>query len=205
MAALNATITEVNTDCKDPTLLGNFIENHDQPRFLSLTSDSALDKNVIAFTILGDGIPIIYEGQEQSYFGGDFPANREAIWTSDYSTKNSLYGFIGSVNQIRNQEIYKTPNYLTDLQSTIYMDKNNIAMLKGQIVGVYTNLGSNSTDYSLTLNSTGFAANTTVVEILSCSNTTVDATGSLTVQMTQGLPRIFTPQSQLLKSGVCFL
>ena len=190
MNVLASTISAVNSACKDPSLLGNFIENHDNPRFPSLTSDPSLNRNVIAFTILGDGIPIIYEGQEQGFFGGNDPYNREAVWTADYSTKNSLYGFIGSVNQIRNQEIYKSPDYLTDAQATIYTDTNNIAMRKGQIVGVYTNSGANSSDYSLVLNNTNYAANSTVVEILSCANVTVDATGTLIVPMTQGLPRV---------------
>jgi hypothetical protein len=46
------------SDCLDTTLLGTFMENHDNPRFPSLTSDLSLAKNAIAFTILADGIPI---------------------------------------------------------------------------------------------------------------------------------------------------
>jgi hypothetical protein len=44
--------------CSDTTLLGSFLENHDQPRFASYTSDYSLAKNAIAFSILQDGIPI---------------------------------------------------------------------------------------------------------------------------------------------------
>lgn len=66
--------------CKDPTLIGTFIENHDNPRFPFLTKDMSLVKNAIAFTILSDGIPIIYQGQEHHLDGGDDPFCREAIW-----------------------------------------------------------------------------------------------------------------------------
>lgn len=62
-------LDSVKTDCADTTLLGSFSENHDVPRFASLTSDLALAKNVIAFTILADGVPIIYAGQGQSTSG----------------------------------------------------------------------------------------------------------------------------------------
>jgi len=190
MTALTATISALNSSCKDPTLLGTFIENHDNPRFPSLTSDLSLDQNAIAFVILADGIPIIYEGQEQRFSGASVPHNREAVWLADYSPKSALYSFIGSVNRIRNREIYKSPSYLTERMQPIYTDKNNIALRKGKIVSVYTNLGANSTDYTLSVSGTGYAANQSLVEILSCSNVTVGADGNLGVGMSQGLPRV---------------
>ena len=190
MTALSSTMAAMNSKCKDSTLLGTFIENHDNPRFTSLTSDVSLDKNVIAFTILADGIPIIYEGQEQRYFGGNDPHNREAIWLADYSTRAILYSFIASLNQLRNREIYKSPEYLTEKASVIYSDEHNIAMHKGRIVSVYSNQGADSPDYTLVLSNTTYDANQTLVEILTCNNITVDATGNLSVAMTQGLPRV---------------
>jgi alpha-amylase len=49
-------------NCDDPTTFGVFSENHDVERFPTITNDTALVKNVLAFTILSDGIPIIYQG-----------------------------------------------------------------------------------------------------------------------------------------------
>jgi alpha-amylase len=51
-------INQMKDTCSDTTLLGSFLENHDQPRFASYTSDYSLAKNAIAFSILQDGIPI---------------------------------------------------------------------------------------------------------------------------------------------------
>lgn len=34
------------------------MENHDVPRFASVTTDYSLAKNAIGFTILADGVPI---------------------------------------------------------------------------------------------------------------------------------------------------
>jgi alpha-amylase len=95
-------VNSMKATCADTTLLGSFLENHDQPRFPSYTSDVALTKNAIAFTILQDGIPIIYQGQEQFFRGGDVPADREALWTSQYSTTSTFYTFIKQVNSLRN-------------------------------------------------------------------------------------------------------
>ena len=190
-------VNEVNTiksDCKDSTLLGTFLENHDNPRFAGLTSDMSLRKNAIAFTILADGVPIIYEGQEQGYTGGADPANREAIWLSGYSTTSTLYTFIASVNQIRNQAIYKSPDYLTYMAYPIYSNSSIIAMRKGfdgnQIIGVFNNQGSNGASYTLTLGNTGYAAGESIVEILSCNTVTVDSNGNVPVAMGGGLPKV---------------
>jgi alpha-amylase len=73
-------ITRVKSACLASGLLGTFSENHDNPRFANYNPDISLAKNVIAFTILADGIPIIYYGQEQHYAGGNDTDNREALW-----------------------------------------------------------------------------------------------------------------------------
>jgi alpha-amylase len=43
---------------QDVSLLGSFMENHDNPRMGSLTSDPALLKNTAALSIMSGGIPI---------------------------------------------------------------------------------------------------------------------------------------------------
>ncbi|KAH1483215.1 Alpha-amylase A type-1/2 [Aspergillus fumigatus] len=57
MLGLAESIRAVQKDCKDFTLLETFVENHDLPRFASLTNDTTLAKNAMAFNILSDGIP----------------------------------------------------------------------------------------------------------------------------------------------------
>ena len=200
-------INQVKSTCKDSTLLGTFLENHDQPRFPSLTSDLSLAKNAIAFTLLADGIPIIYEGQEQHYSGTGTPNNREAVWLSGYSTTAPLYGFIAGVNQVRNHASYMSPDYLTYMAYPIYNDSDTIAMRKGfdgsQVIGVFTNTGTNGANYTLTLEITGFTVGEKVVEMLSCATSTVDSNGNLSVPLSGGLPRIYYPMAQLSGSGIC--
>lgn len=190
MSSLASMLKLVQSNCKDPTLMGTFVENHDNPRFPSLTSDASRNKNVIAFTLLADGVPIIYQGQEQHYSGGNDPYNREALWPSGYATKSTLYGFIGSVNQIRNHEIYKYADYLTEKASVIYSDEHNIAMRKGRIVSVYSNQGVESAKYNLILSNTNYVANQSLVEILTCGNVTTDANGDFPVTIEQGVPKV---------------
>lgn len=106
-------INNVKSDCVDSNLLGSFSENHDNPRFANYTSDFSLAKNALAFTILSDGIPIIYAGQEQHYSGGSNPWNREATWLSGFDTSAELYQFIAVLNQIRNYAIAWDNGYTT--------------------------------------------------------------------------------------------
>ena len=55
-----------------------FLENHNQPRFQSLTANQSLVKNAMAWSFVTDGVLIPYYGQEQGYAGGADPSNCEA-------------------------------------------------------------------------------------------------------------------------------
>ena len=193
MASLGTALTTIQDSCRDPTLLATFSENHDIPRFLSQRNDMNAQMNTIVFTILSGGIPIIYQGQEQGFSGGNDPANREALWTSDYSTKTPLYMLIASVNQIRNHEVFGSPQYLTASTEVIYTDDHHIALQKGNIVSLYSNEGSNGSLSNITLERTGFQENQPTIEILTCRNSTTDADGNLRVSVQEGKPQVGSP------------
>ncbi|KAL8735396.1 MAG: hypothetical protein Q9166_000941 [cf. Caloplaca sp. 2 TL-2023] len=201
---LVAQMKDLNSNCKDPTLLAPFSENHDQPRFANLTSDVALLKNIIAFTMLADGIPIIYSGQEQHLSGGNDPYNREAIWLQGYRTDTSLYKFIKLLNQLRKHAIALSTNYTTSLAEVVYADDHNLALKKaGSIVAFYNNSGSSAAAYSVTLRSTGFAAKSEVIEVSTCKTAVVTSDGKLNVGIRQGLPKVFVSVSGLSGSDIC--
>lgn len=194
----------------DTSLYGSFLENHDQPRFPSLTSDLAQAKNAIAFTMLKDGIPIVYQNQEQHCDGGAVPADREAIWLSGYPTSATLYGWIATLNEVRSTAIAQDSSYLTYQAYPVYTDSNNIAMRKGsdgyQVVGLFTNTGSSgSPSVTLTASMTGFTAGEAVVDVMSCTTFTTDSDGSLYVTLSGGVPRVFYPSARLTGSGICAL
>lgn len=76
----------------DVDALGVFIDNHDNPRFLSIEGATIpLFKSALAFAIFSQGIPIVYYGSEQGFHGSNDPANREALWTTKMDTTNPLY------------------------------------------------------------------------------------------------------------------
>lgn len=176
----------------------------------SHTEDLALAMNAITFTILQDGVPITYYGQEQHLNGASVPLNREALWTSGgYNTGSSLYQLITKVNAIRTRAISVNSNFTTYKIQTPYHDTNTIVTRKGntgaQIVGVYSNLGSSGASSSLTLTSaqTGFSANEKVMEVLSCTVLTTDGSGNIIVPRSAGQPKILFPSAALSGSSIC--
>ncbi|KAI1132486.1 alpha-amylase [Nemania abortiva] len=188
--------------------LGSFLENHDNARFASLTSDIMLDKNAIAFSMLMDGIPIVYQGQEQHFSGASDPNNREALWTSGYATNNDLYPWITKLNQIRTLAIKSDANYVNYQAWPTSPNSNTITLRKGfagaQIVSIHSNIGASGSSYSVSLTSdyTGFTANQGLTEVMSCTTYTTDGSGTLSV--TQGpATQVFFPTAKLSGSSIC--
>ena len=210
MYGLANNINTMKSTCKDTTLLGSFSENHDVPRFAQTNGDINAAMNVVAYTILADGVPIIYEGQEQHYTnegGSGVPWDREAVWLSGYNTEATLYGTISQLNQVRNHALYVDSEYLTYQNWPIYTDTTTVAMRKGAdgmaMITVLSNKGSDGASYTQNIPDTGLAANAGVTEILSCATLTAGSDGSLNVPMAQGLPRVYYLTSALSGSGVC--
>lgn len=227
MQALAKSTYKTRQYCEDPTVLGSFIENQDEPRFASRTADMSLTKNVIGYNMLKDGIPISkfcyfqiflpganrhmidYYGQEQQFYGRKDPYNREALWTSGYNTDSELYKFIARINAIRNHAIAVDPNWVTNWGQATTWDKSTVVMKKGttgsHTISVFSNLGHRGVDYVLpiTYDNHFFGRNAQVVEMIECVLYTTDANASLNVNMTTGLPRVFYPASKAKDSGIC--
>ncbi|KAH8688255.1 glycoside hydrolase superfamily [Ilyonectria robusta] len=205
---LAAGIETVKNDAVNSSRLGTFMENHDQDRFPSVTSDTALNKNAIAFTFLQDGIPIVFQGQEQFYTGND-QTGRAAVWLSGFNTATEWYILIASLNQLRNQAIFKDSSYITYKAWLPYTDSSTIVMRKGfdgnQIISVLSKTGDSAADKTLSLSNsvTGFTANQAIFEILTCKAVSTDSNGNLSVTITKGRPLIFYPKSQISGSGIC--
>lgn len=204
MGNLSAGITSMQGSCKDVSLLGNFVENHDVNRLPCTVSDSGLDQNAIAFTMLNDGIPIIYAGQEQYYSGCSPPTDREPTWTSKYDTTNIYYQLIHRINLFRNCVIAKDPTYLTTNSQPFFLDTQVIGVKKGstpatQVVGIFNNRGTNAIAYTINMTGTGYTAGQQVFEMYTNQTVTVTAEGYLPVYMYGGQPRIY-----YLLSSQCF-
>ncbi|KAK1674423.1 alpha amylase [Colletotrichum godetiae] len=195
----------------DPSVWGSFVENQDQPRFPYLNGDIALAKNMYALTMLRDGIPIVYYGQEQHFNGGPNPNNREVFWTGGYDDKAELYGWIQQTNKIRVHAATANADFLTKERTRAVFSYSStdssrvIGFRKGQLFSMYTNGGSaanNGVMFSIARNVHGFAIGAEVVDVLNCESFTIASKGRLWAQMPAGgLPRVFLPKEQT--EGLC--
>ncbi|TKA68006.1 hypothetical protein B0A55_10541 [Friedmanniomyces simplex] len=207
---LVATIQSAKANCKDTTVLGSFSENHDVPRFANYTDDMALAKNIITYNFLADGIPIIYQGQEQHMNGDTTPyINRSPLWQAGYDTTAPLYQHIATLNAFRQHAIRHSANYTTYMNEVIYQDLHSLGMRKGfagsQVITVLNNNGVTAAYFLLDITGHGFPPGTQLTEIFTCANLTVNGTGHLNVPMFAGTPKVLYPTDLLLGSPLCGL
>lgn len=207
MANLKNNVNTVKSSLADTSVQGSFLENHDNVRFPSLTGDIALAKNAVAFTILADGIPVIYYGQEQHFSGGSTPNNREALWPTGYSTSTEMHGLIALANVMRNHAIAIDDGYLLYQAWPIYQDTTTIAMRKGTgnqaLIGVFSNKGSSGDAYTQSIPQTGYDSGAKIVDAITCDVMTAASDGSVTVSMGAGAVKILYPEDNMSGSGLC--
>ncbi|KAJ5632125.1 alpha-amylase [Penicillium lividum] len=194
--------------CPDVTALVSFSENHDVKRFASFTDDLSLAKNVITFTMLFDGVPFIYQGQEQ-HLQGEYspPTNRDAIWLTGYDNTTELVSLITTLNKIRKHAYRMDNDYVDTASYNIYQGSSELAFTKGiegrQVIMLLSSQGVNGDPYTLELWSS-YNAGTNVTEVLSCKTYMVDEwDASLVVDMDSGLPRVLFPTQLMPGSGLC--
>lgn len=156
--------------------------------------------------MLFDGIPMIYQGQEQHFSGGGQPANREALWLSKYDTSAELYKLITKLNLLRKHAINLGHDYVDEQTSPIYVGASELVFRKGvegrHTIMVLSNQGSKGGAYTIEL-PVSYNAGTTVMDVLSCANYTVLDAGQLRVNLDKGEPRVLFPADMLEGSGLC--
>mgnify|MGYP000014327438 CR=1 FL=1 len=100
MYNIRSTFNEERNTFHDTSILGNFIDNHDNPRFLNLQPSVTLMKGALTYAMTSEGIPIMYYGTEQLFNGGQDPYDREALWPTDLK-KTDTYHWIARLNEVR--------------------------------------------------------------------------------------------------------
>lgn len=172
---------------KSVSLLGTFADNHDNARFLYVNNNWNLYKNALALSLYTTGIPIVYYGSEQGYKGGNDPANRESLWPN-YNTNHELYRFLASLVSAR-----KSLKVYAESQIQRYAASNFYAFTRGTTLICLTNSGGSSVTYTLTY--LPYSQGNRVCNVQDSSDClTVNQGPSLTVTLTNGLPKVYALQ-----------
>lgn len=202
ITAVSSTFNAMKQKFTDLTLLGNFLENHDNPRWSNISTDPQSMFNAMVWNFMSDGIPIVYYGQEQFFSGYADPWNREPLWPSGYK-KTSAYEFIASLNQIRNYLVNTSTTWLTSPTQILTTSANGISIMKGDVVSVMTTIGSPPQNTSMAVY-TPYASDTPIMELFSCTQWVTGSNGTVNVQYFKGGKAvILVPSSLLYQSGLC--
>ncbi|EPY51585.1 alpha-amylase [Schizosaccharomyces cryophilus OY26] len=182
---------------QDMSIVANFLENHDLPRYPYITDDASQNKGAIVFLLLHTGIPIIYYGQEQHLTGGPGTSdNREALWNYGYNKNSPIYQLIRSTIALRKQAMHDNDKWTTTNHEFLDYDLRYAFVQKGDVLGVYTNYESNTDKVAYDVASK-FKEGTKVREVLSNTTTTVGSSGTLHVTVTTGMPQVYYPEASL--------
>ncbi|KAG2065959.1 glycoside hydrolase family 13 protein [Suillus decipiens] len=180
-------------------MTGSFLDNHDQARFKHLVSDTALLANAAVWPFIHDGIPIIYNGQEQGLSGGYPPANHEAIWKTRYNNKSAEYLAFKNLNRARQIAITANTYFLTTPMEFLETNTNNtLAIWKPPMLTLLTNAGSTSARWNVTHKL--FKSRQHIVDVLTCDVHVADEYGGVTVESPAGLPKVFMSVTTLVDS-----
>jgi len=184
------TLQQYASNFPDPSLLGTFIDNHDQSRFLNGNSDYKLYQNAITYVLMAEGIPIIYYGTEQGFSGGSDPNNREPLWRTGFSTTNPLYGFISKLVGYRKQaQLWSYP------QVQRYADDTFYAFTRGTTFVALTNGGSNQAQLVRNITYHPYSNGQKLCNLFYPSDCIQVNHGSFSVYLDQGESKVFYPSS----------
>jgi len=194
MYQIRTTVQSEQSSFSNVNLLGTFVDNHDNPRFLNGQSDYQLYKNALTYVLTGLGIPIIYYGTEQGFNGGNDPNCRESLWP-DYNTGAELYLFLQTIVNFKNQF-----PYTSNPQVERYAADNFYAYTRGNAFVALTNVGSGN-GYSQNVTYQPYSSGTTICNIFYPTSDCLVINGFVAVVLDNGESKIFYPQSSLIEGG----
>lgn len=192
MYQLRTTLNAYSSGFNNMAVLGSFLDNHDNARFLSLQSDYSLYKAGLIFNAYSSGIPIVYYGTEQGFNGGDDPKNREPLWTTGFNTQAPLYTFLQRIITWRKQ--YNV--YLSN-QVERFVDDSFYAFSRGSVFIALTNAGSNSGQVRRQITYHPYTRGTTLCNLFYPTDCVPVTDDGFTVYLNNGESKIFVPQGML--------
>ncbi|KAF9492279.1 glycoside hydrolase family 13 protein [Pleurotus eryngii] len=201
-SALAEVLLQEQQNFVDTTVLGNFMENHDVPRWHNMSVDPQSMYNAMAFMFMTDGIPIVYAGQEQYFSGNSDPWNREPLWVSGYA-RTPAYELIARLNLVRNYLIHST-DWVTQPTNVLTVSDNGIGVMKGPVVSVLTNIGSPPRNGSSLAVQSPYESSTALIDVMNCRQFVVGSDGWLDVEYTKGgVATILVPRDLLSGGPIC--
>ncbi|KAF7311634.1 Not1-domain-containing protein [Mycena kentingensis (nom. inval.)] len=217
MSALVDVMAQTASGYSDATLLGNFLENQDVPRWHNLSVDPQSLYNALTFIYTSSGLPIVYYGLEQarSVFSAycsvtsvcrdsqattiQIQYNREPLWLSNY-TNTTTYQLISTLNQLRHF-LVDTKDWITQSTEVLAYTDHSIAFQKGPITTVLTNIGAPPMNHTSIAFKSSYPAKSVTIDIIGCRQFVVASGGHLSIEYTKGGTAVVLAEPETLKGS----
>ena len=159
-----------------------------QPRFLSLTKDAAIYRSVLAYILLGVGVPIVYYGSEQGYDSSVDPYSREPLWTSGYNQSHPYFTFIATLAHYRKavQLGYEPQSFPFVTDAVLALQRGNSTLL------VVTQQGSGGVDQKVAVDGLQWADGAVLTDVVRPNNTYTVKQGAIQLTIQGGEPVVLT-------------
>ncbi|NHM33686.1 alpha-amylase family glycosyl hydrolase [Neobacillus terrae] len=133
---------------EDPYLMGNFMDNHDTPRFTRdivkyRQNPGSQWKMALTYLYTAPGIPIVYYGSEIALNGGNDPDNRRQM---NFRADKELIDYITKIGELRQQ----LPSLTRGTMEKLY-EENGMAVYKRKYKKETTVVAINNTSKSQTV------------------------------------------------------
>eukprot|EP01051_Picozoa_sp_SAG22_P000271 SAG22_NODE_6_length_41368_cov_49.702222_14_plen_292_part_00 len=129
---------KLNTTFTDAGALGNFVETHDQPRWLLGNPDVRSYQNGLVAAFFLPGVPIAYYGTEQGMAGGQSDNDkRQPLWRhGGYNTSAPLYQFTKKPVAARKAMLRQTTAATIDAVGHLHSENDFLSFERGGAVVV---------------------------------------------------------------------
>lgn len=132
---------------KDPFVLGNFIDNHDNERFtrkalVNKQNPVTRIKMALTYMYAAPGMPIVYYGTEIAMDGGNDPDNRRMM---NFRANDELIKYVSKLGKVRNE----FPS-LRRGEMEVLFDEKGMTIFKRTYKGETTVVAVNNTEESRT-------------------------------------------------------
>ncbi|GKT36077.1 Alpha-amylase [Aduncisulcus paluster] len=193
---INSRRSQIYENFADPSLLGLFASNHDNPRFLHDYDDPQRLRNAMVYVLAGEGVPVVYYGDEQEFAGGSDPYCRECLWPSGFDTSGDVFTTISLLAHARQK------NYdnwvLSDFVERYVLD-NLYVFSRGDVLFATTNVGDNSGTEHFVIDNSPFTAGESICDVFYPSTDCFDVNsdGTVDIWLLNGEPKVYVRESDV--------
>lgn len=160
-----------------------------QPRFLNQRNDVVAYKNALLWSMMAEGISIVYYGTENLFSGGNDPYCREAMWPSGYNPNSDMSTFLKTINAFKLQ----TQCALAD-HTQRYSDDTFYAFSRGQAFVATTNVGQNGATQTRTITYHPYSNGQTICNLFNCGDCITVNNNQFQITLSGGMPKLYSPE-----------